>query len=411
MQWLGRPRLFHPGRPALRDYIIRPVVGLVTVVGIVGLVALSAAFFRGSFIPSVPVTVVSERSGLVMNPDAKVKMLGVEVGRVASIEHQSDGTAAIHLAMDPDRLEMIPANARVDIASSTVFGAKFIQFLPPVEATSASMQPGDVVRAERVTVEINTVFEKLSSVLAVIEPEKLNQTLGALSSALDGRGKQLGRTIADFDALLAEVEPGLPSLAHDIAVLPSVLNTFADVTPDLLATAANSADISDSIVAEQHNLDTLLVSVIGMADLGNEVLATNRAPLAETLRLLAPVTDLTNQYGPALTCGLGGLVTMAQAPPLTVPGVEVLAGFLWGQERWRYPANLPKVAAKGGPQCANMPVVPFETQPPYVVADTGANPWRFDNPRITWNSDALKQALFGPQDGPPRNSAQIGQPG
>jgi phospholipid/cholesterol/gamma-HCH transport system substrate-binding protein len=27
------------------------------------------------------------------------------------------------------------------------------------------------------------------------------------------------------------------------------------------------------------------------------------------------------------------------------------------------------------------------------------------------NADGLKQMLFGPLDGPPRNSAQIGQPG
>ncbi|CAJ1586972.1 MCE family protein [[Mycobacterium] wendilense] len=403
--------MFHPGRPVLSDYLIRPIVGLVTVLGMVALVALTAAFFRGSFTASVPLTVLSDRSGLVLNPDAKVKMLGVQVGRVAAVERRPDGSAAVQLAMDPDRLAMIPANARVDIASSTVFGAKFVQFLPPVAAAAAPLRPGDVVRADRVTVEVNTVFEKLSAVLAVIEPQKLNQTLGALAAGLDGRGEQLGRTIADFDAVLAELEPELPSLAHDIAVLPSVLTTFADVAPDLVDAAANAGRISDSIVAEQDNLDALLVSVIGLADIGNDVLSANRGPLTETLRLLAPVTDLTNQYGPALTCGLGGMVVMAQADPLTVPGVEVLAGFLWGQERWRYPANLPKVAAKGGPQCTHMPEVPFETRTPYVVADTGANPWRYDNPRITWNSDALKEALFGPLDGPPRNSAQIGQPG
>lgn len=230
MHRLGRPRLFHPGRPTTRDYVIRPVVGLVTVLGIIALVALTAALFRGSFTATVPVTVLSERSGLVLNPDAKVKMLGVQVGRVDAIERRSDGTAAIRLAMDPQRLEMIPANARVDIASSTVFGAKFIEFLPPVEAADTPMRPGDVVHAERVTVEINTVFEKLSSVLSVVEPEKLNQTLGALSSALDGRGEQLGRTIANFDAVLAELEPALPTVAHDIAVFPSVLTARRAVT-------------------------------------------------------------------------------------------------------------------------------------------------------------------------------------
>ena len=57
--------------------------------------------------------------------------------------------------------------------------------------------------------------------------------------------------------------------------------------------------------------------------------------------------------------------------------------------------------------------MPFEGVPPYVVADTGTNPWRRTYPGIVLNADILKQIMFGEPrfDGPPRNSAQIGQPG
>ena len=65
---------------------------------------------RGGFTDSVPVTVVSPRAGLVMNPDAKVQIRGVQVGKVESIESLPNGEAAIHLAMDPSRLHAIPAN-------------------------------------------------------------------------------------------------------------------------------------------------------------------------------------------------------------------------------------------------------------------------------------------------------------
>ncbi|ETZ98898.1 virulence factor mce family domain protein [Mycobacterium kansasii 824] len=41
----------------------------------------------------------------------------------------------------------------------------------------------------------------------------------------------------------------------------------------------------------------------------------------------------------------------------------------------------------------------------------GANPWQYGNPHLLLNSDALKQLLYGPLDGPPRNTMQIGQPG
>jgi len=46
-----------------------------------------------------------------------------------------------------------------------------------------------------------------------------------------------------------------------------------------------------------------------------------------------------------------------------------------------------------------------------VITDTGANPMLYGNQQLLLNSDALKQLLYGPIDGPPRNSFQVGMPG
>jgi phospholipid/cholesterol/gamma-HCH transport system substrate-binding protein len=393
--------------------LLRPLMGLVTIVVIVAAFGLAANLFRGGFTESVSVTVLSPRAGLVMNPDAKVAVRGVQVGKVASIEDLPDGGAALHLAMDPDRLSAIPANALVDIASPTVFGAKQVQFVFPEDPSPESLRAGQVVDAEHVMIEVNTVFEQLTSLLSTIEPAKLNETLAALSSALSGRGEKLGQTLSDLDAYLAKLEPSLPALSHDLEVAPGVLRAYADAASDFVSIADNASTISDTIVDQQSNLDAALVSVIGLADIGNEVLGENRQPLAEVLRLLVPTTDLTNQYNQALWCALSGMVETGHRPPLKEPGVVVLAGFLWGQERYRYPQDLPKAGAEGGPQCTGLPNLPFEAVAPYVVADTGTNPWRRTYPGIILNSDLIKQIMFPDTeiDGPPRNTAQIGQPG
>ena len=93
----------------------RPLAGLATVVIIAGIINLAAVQFRGGFTESVPVTVISDRAGLVMNPGAKVKLHGAPVGAVTSIEDTPNGQAAIHLAIDPTRLHLIPANILVSI--------------------------------------------------------------------------------------------------------------------------------------------------------------------------------------------------------------------------------------------------------------------------------------------------------
>jgi phospholipid/cholesterol/gamma-HCH transport system substrate-binding protein len=388
-----------------------PLIGLLTIVAIAAVFAVAAKLFTGGYTPTVPVTVISERAGLVMNPDAKVQIRGVQVGRVASIEELPNGEAALHLAMDPSRLDAIPANAVVHIASSTVFGAKGVQFLFPDNPSSESLHAGQVLDASHVMVEVNTVFEQLTSVLSKVEPAKLNETLGAIASAVNGRGEKIGQMLTDLDSFLAKLEPSLPALNRDLEAAPEVLRAYADAAPDFVSIADNAARISDTFVDQQQNLDAALVSVIGLADIGNQVLNENRQPLTDVLHLLVPTTDLTNQYNQALYCGLAGLLPLAQSPPLKDPGVVVLAGFLWGQDRYRYPRDLPKVGAKGGPECTGLPNLPFEAVPPFVVSDVGTNPWARTNPGIVLNSDGLKRILFGDIDGPPRNSAQIGQPG
>ena len=390
---------------------IRALTGLATLVVLGMIIAVAVGLFRGSFTESVPVTVLSSRAGLVMNADAKVKMRGVQVGKVDSIESRPNGQAVLHLAMYPSDLHLIPANVLVDLTAPTVFGAKFVDLVPPAEPSARSLQAGQVLDSQHVTVEINTVFQQLTSVLGTLDPAKLNETLGAIGQALSGRGEKIGQAFSDLDSFLAKFDPSLPALSHDIAVSAPVINAYADAAPDLVKTVDNSVKISQTIVDEQHNLDALLVSAIGLADVGNDVLSANRKGLTDVFHLLVPTTDLTNEYNKALWCGFAGLAEDGKFPPLSEPSINIAASLTWGAERYRYPTNLPKVAATGGPQCLDLPRRPFNTNAKLVVTDIGANPVGYGNPQLLINFDILKQLLYGPIAGPPRNSAQIGQPG
>jgi phospholipid/cholesterol/gamma-HCH transport system substrate-binding protein len=400
-----------PGRHFGASSYTRPLAGLATVLVIAVIFAVAVGLFRGDFTKTVPVTVVSPRAGLVMNPEAKVKMRGVVVGKVASIDVRPNGEAVLHLAMQPSQMDLIPHNVLVDIASTTVFGAKFVELIPPAEPSQEHLHKDDVLKGEHVTVEINTVFQQLTSVLSTIDPAKLNETLGAIASAVNGRGHKIGQMLSDLDSFLAKQDPSLPALSHDIAVLPAVSNAYADAAPDLLTTADNAIRISKTIVDEQQNLDAFLISTIGLADIGNDVVGGNRQALTDVLHLLVPTTDLLNEYHQALWCGISGSLVNLFSPPLPEAMIKVIVFLGFGAERYRYPTDLPKVAATGGPQCQDLPVVPFDAAPPFVVADVGSNPMEYGNPQLLLNSDALKQLLYGPIAGPPRNTFQVGQPG
>ena len=77
----------------------RFLAGLATLTAIAAIVAVSVGLFRGSFTKTVPVTVISDRAGLVMNPEAKVKLNGAQVGKEQNIRghrtHPEGGGACI----------------------------------------------------------------------------------------------------------------------------------------------------------------------------------------------------------------------------------------------------------------------------------------------------------------------------
>ena len=175
-----------------RHTYVRPLAGLATVVVIVAVIALALTQFRGGFTETVPVTVLSDRAGLMMTP-AQRSNCTAHRSAPSRPSRNANGQAAIHLAIDPSRMRLLPANVLVDIVATTAFGAKFIQLIPPEDPSPQRLRAGQVLDADPVTVEINTVFQQLTSVLAKIDPAKLNQTLGAIATSLNGRGGRLGQ--------------------------------------------------------------------------------------------------------------------------------------------------------------------------------------------------------------------------
>lgn len=358
---------------ALRGGLGVKLAGLGMVLALVAIVTIALTMFVGGFTDTATVTVKSPRSGLVLDPDAKVKVRGVEIGRVTKVEQTTEG-AELKLALDPDKMKLVPANAGVDIRSTTVFGAKYINFIVPEQPSSGSLQPGATVAANKVTVEFNTLFQHLSDVLNKIEPEKLNATLSAFGTALQGRGEKLGDVLVRLDAYLREMNPYLPTLQQDLNKSTDVTNLYADTAPELLRTVDNAVVTSRTLVEEQQSLDNVLVNLVGLSDTTGSVLRENENQLVTALNLLAPTSALLNEYKPALACLIPGLASALPAGEDVFgglqEGVALNNNFMLGAPSYKYPQDLPKVNATGGPHCEGLIDRVPGSHSDYVVTDT-----------------------------------------
>ncbi|MFE6924131.1 MCE family protein [Nocardia sp. NPDC057663] len=358
---------------ALQGGLGRKLAALALVGLLVAGASLAFALFQGAFTNTAVVLVDAPRTGLVLDADAKVKVRGVEIGRVTEIDLHDDG-AQLRLEVDPDQLKLVPANSGVDIRSTTVFGAKYVNFVIPEQPSATALAPGSTVAVSSVTVEFNTLFQHLSDVLAQVEPEKLNATLTALGTALQGRGDKLGELLVSSDRYLRELNPYLPTLQQDLDKTAQVSDIYADASGALLRTVDNATVTSNTLSELQGQLDDVLVNVIGLSDTTGAVLRENESNLVTALDLLRPTTSLLFDYAPALRCiidGLGPLMPLAdEVFGGVVPGVGMHASFMPGQKPYTYPQDLPKVNATGGPHCEGVVDRVPESHSNFVVTDT-----------------------------------------
>src|SRR5690242_13118659 len=70
---------------------------------------LTVLLFNGTLRKTVPLTLVSDRAGLVMENGAKVKFRGVQIGEVESIGAEF-GSSKLKLKMDPGPFRYLPSN-------------------------------------------------------------------------------------------------------------------------------------------------------------------------------------------------------------------------------------------------------------------------------------------------------------
>ncbi|MGW4242835.1 MCE family protein [Nocardia sp. NPDC004722] len=396
---IGSPFVQKPKpRPYLEQGWVIRLAGAGLVLAIVAAVVICLVAFAGGFDNTVKVTIDSPRAGLVMDKDAKVKIRGVEIGRVAKISDGPNG-ARIDLAVDPDKLKMVPANASVDINSTTVFGSKYINFIEPQNPSTDSLKPGAVVQAGAVTVEFNTLFQHLNDLLAKVQPEKLNATLTALGTALQGRGDKLGQLLVNSDDVLKSLNPSLPDLQRDLQTSVGVTNLYADVAPDLLRLTGNAATTGGTIVDEKDNFDKVLLNLVGLANDTGGVLSDNEKALVDTLGVLRPTTELLNEYNPALYCLVVGAANALPDGNRIFggdgPWVTLNASFMGGGTPYSYPKDLPKVNATGGPHCEGILDRVPGSHANYLVTDTSEGEVWTPPTSTSLNGPRVFQLLFG----------------
>ena len=371
---------------------------LFLVLFLAGSVWLSYSLFTGDLKSTVPVTLTSDRSGLVMETNAKVKMRGVQVGKVSAISGGNSESAApvsLRLEIDPDQIRFIPANVEARIRATTIFGAKFVDLVYPDSPSSQRLQKNQVLTSLNVTTEVNTVFQNLVGVLGKIDTAKLNAVLSALAEGVRGQGERIGQATTDANQVLLAVNPRSETIRADWKSLQGFSDAYSGAAQDILSTLDAASTTAVTVASHAQQLDALLLATTGFSNKGIELLAPNQANLIKAVNTLQPTTDLLSKYDPEYTCMLIGAKYLLEHGGYEATGGNGKSfifdtGIRPGNDPYKFPENLPVVGAKGGPGgkpgCGSLPIVDQNWPVRQLITNTGFGTgldWR-PNPGIAF---------------------------
>ncbi len=335
------------------------VAGVVFLTAIALLVWLSIAIYGKKFESTTDVIVKADRAGLQLAKFGDVRINGVLVGRVDRIEQDGE-EAEITLALKPEEAERIPANVSVQILPTTLFGQKFVALVRPDVAEERSIADGDVIPSDRVdtNVELSQVLADLFPLLRSVRPADLNATLNALSTALEGRGNDLGQTMDELGEYIGEIEDHLPTLRQDLIALAEVADAYDLAAPDLLDVLDNVTVTSKTIIEKAADLDVFFSDLTGLARTATRVLGDNEQNLIRMGQVTEPLTDLLAEYSPEFPCLIRGAANYEPILSKTFEGNVVKQFIELFQPQYRVydERDLPVYGEVGhGPWCAGLP--------------------------------------------------------
>lgn len=228
--------------------------------------------------------------GLIVN-DA-VKISGVTVGKVNSIEVTPEGDALVGFEVD-EQYELTD-DSQVLIRWRDVFGLRFLYVDPgegEVVETGHEFAREQTVAAPDLTV----LLDRIVPVLNALNPELQNIVLEALAQGLVGRDDEVESIIregADLTEAIASRDTEIETLIDDTTTIVEAYNGRRD---DLQALVGSFADVAESI-AERNDL--LVSSVTQVADAQEDLdrlLKANDQNLRDALDEAEVIVDVIAQ--------------------------------------------------------------------------------------------------------------------
>ena len=230
-------------------------------------------------------------------PGNEVRIAGVRVGQVDSIELDDRALALVTFSLDDER--KIPESTIARLRYRNIVGERYVA-LTEGQGSEQPLDEGDTLplAQTRNALDLTVLFNGFRPLFQALEPEAMNQAAFELIQTLQGEGgtveslmartASLTNTLADRDEVIGRVLVNLETVLETVDERDSEL---ADLIVQLRRLAAGFAEDRLAIGASLDGISDLTTATAGLI---NDI----RPPLAQDvkeLRQLATTLDDSNE--------------------------------------------------------------------------------------------------------------------
>ncbi len=281
-----------------------------------------------------------------------VRVLGVNVGRVVSIDPQSD---AVKVRLRLHRSVDIPADAKAVIVAQSLVSGRFVQ-LAPVYSTGPKLVGGADIPMDRTAVpmEWDDLKKQLTRLTDAVGPDSTGSSaatrmLGVADQNLMGNGAAINKSITQMSKVVGTLGAGRGDLFATIRSLQQLTEALSSSHEQLMqfngriatvsSVLSNTAALNDAL----HGLDGAMTDIKTFLDANGKAMTGSIAQIANATTLLrqkdeqlrgllhsAPtqLSNFYNNYNP-LTGSLGGIFGLGMGSNL----ITLLCGTMEANNR------------------------------------------------------------------------------
>lgn len=249
---------------------------------------------------------------------AKVKVLGVPVGKVTSIKVK--GTAVeVKISYDAD--VKLPEDVHALIVPPSIVGDRFVQLAPAWES-GATLPDRARLGLDRtgVPVELDETYAGLDKLAAGLGPDGANKD-GALSRLVQataqnmtGHGKAFNETVRELAAAISTLAGSSGDISDTVANLDTLTRTLAGKDAQLRALVTNLAEVGAQLNSQRDDLSSSVVqlqqALALVADFAKENRTALRSAVNGTKDVSAVLSRHTRELSELLTLAPVGLTNL-----------------------------------------------------------------------------------------------------